>query len=97
MYPSSARLRFSLDSARAGGFSAQIGSAREKLEPACLAKIGLIQAEIDSLAFNGKSTLSIQKLILFKSKCFHLFRKLSRNRTLKLPNIYSNHVFFVKN
>ena len=35
----------SSDSARAGGFSARLGSAREIFEPARLAKIGLIRAK----------------------------------------------------
>ena len=36
----------SSDSARAGGFSARLGSAHELFEPARLAKIGIIQAKI---------------------------------------------------
>ena len=37
--------RFSLDSARAGGFSARLGSAGEHFEPARLSKIWVIRAK----------------------------------------------------
>ena len=36
-------------------FSAQLGSAREIFEPACLAKIGLIRAKVDHLASSSYS------------------------------------------
>ena len=40
---------FSSDSARARGFPAQLGSARDIFEPARLAKIGHIRAKIGSV------------------------------------------------
>ena len=46
--------QFSSDSARAGGFSARLGSARAIFEPARLAKFGLVRAKIDLLIMKPK-------------------------------------------
>ena len=55
MHPSSAR--FSSDSARAGEFSARLGSARDIFEPARLAKIGHMRAKISSVQAMKKNRL----------------------------------------
>ena len=49
--------RFSSDSARARGFPARLGSARDSFEPARLVKIGHVRAKIGSVQAMKKNRL----------------------------------------